>query len=776
MPNYQGYFRSHDEDNLYRVRLINSPGVDIYTEIKMAGDTPFQVRYDASQTLYAPVRTSKATVRIVNNTYMEDILPSHTHGTRVELYNETLTRVEWVGFLTPKVYSQDYVREYEVIDLEAEDCLSTLQYISYTDDTAYTKSIVTIKSILDRINDECELTDGYYWTRTKMVGNTVLLPSHLKIAEWNFFSTDTDESWKLDEVLTEICRYFGFTCMQWRDRIYFADLESYRQNNDIYCTYFSKPNYLGNSTTHIGGALNIDQDYVMASDAQISFKPVFNRVTVNANMSACEDFVPTPFEDSDLTNRKGDGEEGRPLDFYANYEVIPIDPARPRYPNGSSWWNQKYSEDDDVDDNAKKYGDRKYRYFHRLYDNKYWESVYYIPSTMQEITKESMGNAYRGQLVTDYYIGGTIVDLGVVQKQYISDYYQYITPSKLDYTRYLCLHEGNKARFSGQDIPMFRLKPGYKPPCFLDASKSYLVINYSAIFERYEGRPYINPDWTNNALKIGGWHSSSSEIHTDGCLYFKLKIGDKYWNGREWGTEDKIFPIVVERTTDDFGTWNDERHTLNNVSWDMFVNEEGYKIPLADVDLLANMEFEVHMPTAQFAMRYNDNPWDYSFNPYCWLKDLSIKCVQVGADGNEEDESDVLYENIIDTDAVSTLDDITVKLTTASELTKPSYSNVIYYYNNTNSLLATVKEKCINGNQENPNGIPQKPEENIVEKYVTQYSTTTKQIDMTLTMDVTPFNLITGIDVESPSRRFVQLSTEIDYKRNAQEIKFEEIK
>ena len=771
MGNYRGYFRAFDNNDLFEVQLIGNTGTTAFTEVALAGSSPFVVRYDQSKTIYDPLRTSKATISIVNNSYMEDILTPYAHGTRVILKNLTMNTVEWVGFLTPKLYSQEYVREYEVIDLEAEDCLSTLQYFPYMDDTAHTRSIVTIKSIINRINDMCVLTTGYYWSRTKKVGNTILLPSQLKISEYNFYTTDTDECWKMDEVLSEICKYFGFTCLQWKDKLYFLDYQSYHNNDDVYCNWFSKAsNYVNNTMTHVGDAKYVDKDSFKGSNATISFKPVYNKVVVNANMMTCEDFIPTPFNDVDLTNRRGG--------FYENFEVTVPTPYRPQYPYGSSWGSQNYKEDDDVDDIAKASGDTKYRYFQRLYDNKYWESVYYDPATFRtnptEVSKEQMGAAWSAVSATSNYVGGTIVDLGVVRNEYYSEYYQHIVPSKLDYTRYLCASQCGKVGMAWTDAPILRLKSGYRAPCFVDTSKAYLVINYSAIWERYIERPYINPDWVNTQCKHGGTGAST---WSDGDCYFRMKIGNKYWTGYGWVTAstthaaDSVFCVITERTEKKVGEWNKERKVLNNISWDMFVNEEGYKIPLAGVDLLQDIEFDVMMPTGQFIHQLGTGGvWDYTWNAYCWIKDLSIKCVQVGSDGEELDESDVTYENVIDEDAVSELGDITVKLTTSTDLAKPSYSHVIYDNGTTNSFLSTVKEDNIQ------NALAQKPEENIVQKYVQQYSSTTKQFFMTLNTNYTPFDVVNGIDVENTSKRFVQLSCEIDYKRRSQEIIFEEIK
>ena len=775
MGNYRGYFRAYNDDT-YEVQLIGDTASTAFTEVKLSGSNPFVVRYDDSKTIYEPVRTSKATISIVNNNYMEDILSPYAHGTRVTLLNTTHNTIEWVGFLTPKLYSQEYVREYEVIELEAEDCLSTLQYIPYVDDTAHTKSIVTIKSILNGINDACELTAGYYWSRTKKVGNTVLLPDQVKVSEYNFFTSDTDESWMLDEMLTEICKYFGFTCLQWKDRIYFADYQSYHNNNDIYCNWFSKASgYNNTSYAHVGSAKSVDEDSFMGSNATISFQPIYNKVVVNANMNTCEDFIPTPFEDEYLTNRNGDGEDGRPLNFYASYEVPAVEPFRPVYISGTKWFNQNYAEDCDVDDDAKRYGDAKYRYFHRLYDNRFWDSVYYNPDNfnMQNpvpISKQAMGDDYRDVSAVRDYVGATIMDLGCVRVPYVNGQKQTVYASKLDYTRYLCFCQLGKTTTEPEDLKnviMFKLKDGYHAPCFMDIDKAYLVINFSIIWERYQNRPYINPDWNNNELKVG---SGGVQNYDDGEIWFRFRIGDKYWNGTGWTTTNKIFEVKTEKTENEHGSWNDERNVNNTVTWDMYVNEEGYKLPLAGVDLTGDISFEIIMPTFQYRKMYHESSMNYSYNAYCWMKDLSIKCVQVGQDGEEQEENDVTYENVIDVDAVSELGDIKVKLTTSTDLTKPSYSHVIYYNGSTNTLLTAVKEDNIE------DAVAQKPEENIIQKYVQQYSTSTKQFQMTLDTSFTPFDVVSNLDVDSPGKRFIPLSTEIDYKAQSQEIKYEEIK
>ena len=150
-------------------------------------------------------------------------------------------------------------------------------------------------------------------------------------------------------------------------------------------------------------------------------------------------------------------------------------------------------------------GDSQYRYFHRLYDNKYWESVYSYESGIPvypELTADTITRAYRG---------GTIVDLGVVRKDYRSDAGQWIVPSKLDYTRYLCICEKHNNNKTGMNNVVYKLKDGFKSRVMM-SDKSFLVLNCSAVFERHPRRNYINPSWDNTECSTA-WMMKNSIIY-----------------------------------------------------------------------------------------------------------------------------------------------------------------------------------------------------------------------------------------------------------------------
>ena len=243
-----------------------------------------------------------------------------------------------------------------------------------------------------------------------------------------------------------------------------------------------------------------------------------------------------------------------------------------------------------------------------------------------------------------------------------------------------------------------------------------------------------------------------------------MRIGNKYWDGSQWSNNSSsTFSVVVERTADEIDVWNTELSVLNNVSWELFVNAEGYKIPLSGVTLTDDIEFTLLRPGYQFMYNTGSNNFIayYHYNAYCWISDLSIKIVESGHEGDEE--NDIVYENVLNSDAVNELNDITVKLTTWSDLSKASYSTVIYSYNGTDMPLTAITEASLSNNA-------QKPEENIVEKYVSQYSTSTKEIKASLGLDISPFSKIKAIDIYEPNQGYTQVGTEIDYEMGTQTI------
>lgn len=770
MGNYKGIFWGLEEKK-YEVRIIGDSGSSQYTEIELSDNSPFLVSYNTNNTPFEPVRTSTATINVVHNEYMEDILSNKAHGTKIELVDVTNTAntiVKWTGYLTPKIYDAGYEDCYETFQLEAADCISSLQYFDYQPMNGM--GIVSFKDILAQICDACENLEGYYWTRSKKISTTVALPEHFYISERNFFSSDIEEPWKLDVVLSEICRYLGFTCLQWGSRMYFIDYQYLTDHDDIYATWCPKSsNYNTGSASHLDSAFTVSGEEYRLNGATISFEPVVNKCVVKANLYTVEEFLPGIFDDGYLRNRNGNasGDTGYGPDsdgFYNSIECATL-ASTPGYPAGGVFLGIGQNYHYETDDEGKRDIDYTVRY--RLYDHKYWESVY---STLSGASANPSAATQRTTGITMDYRGGTIVDLGTVQNPYLNSGQQLIVPSKMDYTRYLCICElygrnPNNAR--GKTV--FRLKDNFQAE-IVPVADCFVVINFSMLLEKYFTRNYINPNWGNEAVRYNLFAAGSYEGNRIHSPNFRFKIGDKYWNGSGWTSSNSTFEIeaewdkkesILKHDDDDF--WNTELSVLNNVSWEDELNCDGYKIPLSGVDISQPISFEIINPLPAVGGRNGNEYFHYEFNAYCWVKDLSIDFVKKGFENKTE--NDLTYENVVDSGSVHEMSDITVKITTDTPMAQPSYSTVAYKLNNNDILkpLSAVTEESISG-------AAQKPEENIVEKHVLQYNTPTSKISLTLSDSIAPFRKMYAVDVDDQEQGFVQLGTEIDYHESRQTI------
>lgn len=772
---YRGYFNGI-ECQKYEVRITPSgETASEFVDIPLAANEPFVVRYNTSKTPFDPVRTSTATIKVVNDEYLYDALSHCAQGTMVELLNITNTAntfTEWVGYMTPKVYNAAYDSCWETFELEAADCISSLQYIDYTEISG--GGVTNLQKIINQICDAAGELDGYYWTISKKTtsGGTIITPDMLAISEHNFQSNDTEEYWHLDEVLEEVCRYLGFTCLQWRGYMYFIDYQYLEPNNHLKAYKYNKSSNYNKDSTN-GAEKTLDNVYEVTADSYrsggstISLEPVYNKVVVNANMYAIEDFIPNPFDDDYITNRIDSGNTFASVEIMPHSNTISQDhPYNQWYPDGSdAWVAQSWAMEKEADD--------KYIYHMRPYDHKYWESEY---TNVLTGTHAPLNNSQKASsAITRDWRGGTLLDLGVVRKEHKAENNpsQWVVPSKMDYTRYICICQkhlnatGSTAGVNdkGNNALVYKLKDGYRSKGKID-DKCFLVLNCSCIFERYDDCNYVNPDWCNAQSKRRGTAAGKCENRL-ARPKFKIHIGNKGWSSSQnkWvtaGSNDDWCAPQMAWDEKKLEYWNKDIEILNNVSWQDKVNAEGIKIPLSGIDTTQVIQFEIYNPDCSFYAWTGNPDFEDQFrnmNSYCWIKDLSLKCVREG-ESDLGNDSDCVYENEINACSINELDEIRVKITTFTDKVQPSYSHMLLG----SGFLLTIFEEALGNTEE------QKPEENIIQKYVHQYQTPTKKFTLPLDISISPLQKLTGVDIDMPTDGYVQLGTEIDYRMAMQTI------
>ncbi|MBO7323331.1 MAG: hypothetical protein J6U51_07100 [Bacteroidales bacterium] len=763
--NYRAIFYGFNEPGndtciKYQLDLIKEPSSLTYTEIELAGESPCVLTYDESETPFDPVRTSQLTISVVADTYLEDILPTCPKDIKVQLKNATTSKVLFTGWLRPFVLSADYRDCYENFQLYADDCLGILKYYPFQTKVSGVTSIVSFRDILAQICDIGESIKGFYWPRTKYSGTTaqsIMMPTNYGISEKNFYYDDVDETLKLNEVLEEMAKYVGFTAIQQGEYLYMFDYQRLSNNANEYMTLFQKSNsYAVGGNSYQGSTIALNQSYVVGSSPQVTIEPLKNKIEVRDNYYNVDEIIPAPFDDDLLTNRFG-GENN------FNYAVqIPDAFSAGTRDTERAWW---YS---GIWKKWEKVGDTAYTYYHRVYDHDYWESVYNGSSTATANTN------YSGSTV-----GGTIVEHGYAKNDYDSDYGQRIIASSVNYKRYLMINQQNtgQARLplelipvsltqsqwypltAPMDYPVFRLKSGYTVD-FVLPSDSYLVIDGSIMFEKYTECPYINPDWSQSAPRVSQLPFTPGGMEAFGYMAFKLGIGGKWWDGTGWTTTERGFWVAPEKTQKTHPAYNIESKVLNNVRWDDYIGADGYKIPLSGLTFSGPITFEVLLPSIQF-ITGNEK----KYNAFAWLSDLSFRVYRKGeSEADNGSENDFIISNVVTGCGVMEMSEINLKITTAGEKSKASWSDCVLMSGTSNTLLSQVREPSISGNT------AQSPEWNIVQKYVDQYSKQTKKISITLPVSITQFTRLENLDVDNPNDKYVILGSEIDYHNGEQRI------
>lgn len=369
--NLIGYFGGQPDCTQYSVKIIADPSTDTFEEIYLAGDNPFVVTYDTSRTPFDPIRFSRASINVVADEKFFDVFSEDAQGTQVILTDEDNNSVEWVGYLTSNLLNmpQDSCGA-ETFALEAQDCISTLEYYDYKLEGS-AKTIVSLFQVMTQILKRCQLYTEFTMDASllrNLNDNERIGLQHLTISEQNFFSSDTDEPWNLREVLEEICKYLGYTAIQYKEGLYIHDNQYYAdatwQGDSAslarnYRTLYSKKIYPDIWSTpsakisHLEG-VTLRQDLIRGTGADISLETLYNKIQVKDSFYEIDHFVPDFYEDIYLTNRDGD--------FWKCNNITKT--GKFKYINGKG--KSKKEEKDESE----------HIYYLRKFDHQYYEPVY----------------------------------------------------------------------------------------------------------------------------------------------------------------------------------------------------------------------------------------------------------------------------------------------------------------------------------------------------------------------------------------------------------------
>lgn len=790
---YRGYFTNMD-GTLYRVEIYKSGSTDKWQEVKLTYEEPFVARWEAADNPFAPSRISTATINIVRNTYMQDVFPSKATDTIVKLYKDRSNTIVWQGYLKANVYDMGFELENEEISLEASDGLAQLQYINYkciNDSSTWEgASMASAFAILRNMLLKAGIKEvAWHRCKTDAAGNYLYLTDFI-MSEKNFFSSDNNEPWKCNEVLDEICKYVGVTAIQQGERVYLIDFSEYKNTSSITFRVDDLTSSTGNyymTEMNVEAYADTPEAY-MLNGADISFYPVYNKATVKASLYTPEFILPDIFTDDEnqYSYRLGDSSK-----------VIMA--KRPTYP--FKYVNNKSEVKDDSDDAT-------FNFPIKLldYKNNNWVSMYYNSAGTYVGLSD---REYNSESAVTQYIGGTVIERAQVKGS--RKYYDVEgTPS---FERGLFLRcAGNMVEDAefGYDIwkkdewkrqvsgmcqyvisgsaldnykELFYSAGDYRLACPADSADTYMVLNVSAIWERYP-QPYINNEWASDAAGYKGT-KDSNDVYTfryPPVLNFILTCGSQYYNGKEWQSTRCGFRVPLEHDTEekkrnsityDANTgndWNSDKKSYNNIIWLNWSTDKGFKISLKGLtDRSGKMWISFLTPNALVGYYTQSNSVytnvtstlssTYKIHGAVWITDFSLTMAR---DGNPAEDKDITYENVIDDENINELDEEEFKLNTAVDGSKPSYSYVMNtsggYFDLYKQWATSYQYLC--------------PEEQWIAKQVEHFSVPRRQLSLTLSDSIYPF---ARIKEGWTGKEYAVMGTEVDYSNCRQTITMKEI-
>lgn len=369
---YKTEFRDLN-NGLIRVELLKNSTATTVKELVAGGD-PINLNNNSDDYLYTPMRLFGGTFTVVLDEYDFNLFASNDREIQIKIYrNDSLF---YTGFLTPSVYSQNYLDGYNFeLQLEFVSALSALQTVEFV------KNNDTTITLLQLIKDAISYTNNAY--------NNIYIPStfsiklnEISVSQDNFYDEE-DKPMTYYEILEEIAKIFGWYVTDINNNIYFVDVDylgNCLQYNSTLSSYSAinltqtiQENTISNADNNT--KLSLLESYnkinVIASDYEADsdkLYPELSSLTIKNSTSYVEKvkdkkmykkywcYTPTEFIlhrykqtngvwteinlDDDITNKYG----GAYTVKSTEYEIDPL-PNRLDYTD-SFWINQTYNDDD----------------------------------------------------------------------------------------------------------------------------------------------------------------------------------------------------------------------------------------------------------------------------------------------------------------------------------------------------------------------------------------------------------------------------------------------
>ena len=799
----------------YKIEIKTEKGSGTHT--LMLSGKPFSTKMDSEgKNIYSPLKTTSATVGIMTKSLESNIYSGKAKGTSIKFTNTSTNKVEFIGYVTPCKYDQNWDEELEEVEIECVDGIAVLKSLPYT----VTGSLETFANIIFNCLKQSGCFKKLYVTDNVQltVNGTDNIIEKLRVSQNNFFEekqegqTNDDVAMSCYDVLIEVMQFLGYTMFADGDEVYIIDYDAIKRGNNKYFSYSLEGATLGTYTTVTKSyKYRITGESIGETGTTVSLDKVYNKVTVKDDFYTYDSLFPN-FGD-------------------AKYETN-ITAAHD--PNASSLTtNRGYYVIDTITQTSKTGKPENYTIFIspawkgkflcvivKFYKSEIFQFCKYDKNTKQDRTEECEKDMTWSKLFECH--GAAYVKLWkkeVNSRDAFEFHLQYdytlpqetklqmwidflnINPQDITLTPYvLCLnwsdgHIGPAAlqstgKYNRTENEDCRKYPFVKLRRFdssvFGGTDAYILINGKQLSHDEQNTPFPISDGANNgSLK----RKYDYKYYNEGFLWCRMKWGSNYWNGEGWQQQPCDFKLKYwdkdEGRIRVQNYFDKSFEFVDTAAKSMIKGAKGYYITCPQSGNLAgSVEFIIYCNRdlwgdSRRSHWHAENRYSRYYNYVQVLSDLTMKAeISNGMLDDMNNDTDTTYTNVIASGAVDKMSDINFKICTYDNK-KPSYSGVDYLDSNNNSVyLKYTYNKALNGLEtsvttSNRDGHKMVQEEHLIFKLVNQYQEPRTVIKTTL-KNLGHKLYGTYTDKIIKNKTFIVSEMNIDYKQETAEMKLTE--
>ena len=250
----------------YEVRIYREGYTGEPTEL-VGAPSCFVVSLSDDDFVYTPIRTSSATLRVIDSELLLDLYSINNQYAAVKLYKNGL--LEWSGYIKPEQFTQPYVPYPQSISIDCISSISTLENIEYKqkNENGYIHLFELIQYLIESANGGYS---GIYMPPVYGEDGNAL--QNILLAESNF----TEGEMNMLEVFEHVCKFLNWTIFDIKGFLFFVD-------SDWKGEYRLYDGFLGTHTmTRINEVPVADVGYNGSDSNTLDIVPGYNKAKVKS--------------------------------------------------------------------------------------------------------------------------------------------------------------------------------------------------------------------------------------------------------------------------------------------------------------------------------------------------------------------------------------------------------------------------------------------------------------------------------------------------------------